>query len=60
MKRGLTIGSLLTLAAGLIWVSRPAKGDDLLSTLPFEDIKTGYHIAPVPLNLVGKDPFLVG
>jgi hypothetical protein len=31
-----------------------------LSTLPFDDIATGYKIAPVKLNMTGRDPFLVG
>lgn len=31
-----------------------------VSSLPFEDIQTGHRVAPVPLNLTGRDPFLVG
>ncbi len=60
MKRTLTIVSLLTLMIGVVWVSRPAKADDSLSTLPLDDIATGYKIAPVTLNMTGRDPFLVG
>jgi hypothetical protein len=60
LKKTLTIFSLLTLVVGLAWVSRPAKADDSLSTLPFDDIATGYKIAPVKLNMTGRDPFLVG
>ncbi len=60
LKKLLTIVSLLTLVIGLAWVSRPAKADDSLSTLPFDDIVTGYRINPVKLNMTGRDPFLVG
>jgi len=59
MKPLLTIASLLTLSAGLLWINRPAQGQQF-STLPFDDIATGYKIAPVKLNLNGRDPFLVG
>jgi hypothetical protein len=60
LKKALTIVSLMTLVIGLAWVSRPAKADDSLSTLPFDDIVTGYKINPVKLNMTGRDPFLVG
>src|ERR1700676_2861759 len=60
VKKTLTVFSLLTLVVGLAWVSRPAKADDSLSTLPFDDIATGYKIAPVKLHMTGRDPFLVG
>jgi len=60
LKKTLTIVSLLTLAIGLAWVSRPAKADDSLSTLPFDDIATGYKINAVKLNMTGRDPFLLG
>jgi hypothetical protein len=60
MKRLLILTTFLTLTASLVWLARPAKADDSLSSLPFDDIATGYKIAPVPLNLAGRDPFLVG
>jgi hypothetical protein len=60
MKRLLIFSVFLTLAASAVWLTRPAKADDAFSALPFDDIATGYRIAPVPLNLTGRDPFLVG
>jgi hypothetical protein len=59
MKRLVVLASVLTIAAGLIWMSRPAKAQ-AFSNLPFDAIVVGYKIAPVPLKLTGLDPFLVG
>jgi hypothetical protein len=62
MRRLFTIAPALALGiAGLFWTGRPAQGQqDAFYTLPFDDIAKGYKIAPVPLSLSGKDPFLVG
>jgi hypothetical protein len=60
LKKTLTIVSLMMMVIGLVWLARPAKADDPLSTLPFDDIATGYKISPVKLNMTGRDPFLVG
>jgi hypothetical protein len=66
MKPLLAVASFLVLATGLVWINRPAKAQspdssqDQFSTLPFDDIVTGYKTTPVPLNLDGRDPFLVG
>jgi hypothetical protein len=59
VKRLLMLASSLTLVTGLVWVSRPAKAQ-AFSSLPFDAIAIGYKVAPVPLNLKGLDPFLVG
>jgi len=61
MKKLFAVASILALATvGLLWTSRPAQGQQPFSTLPFDDIATGYKVAPVKLNLTGRDPFLVG
>ncbi len=59
MKPIIVFASALTLAAGIVWMSSPAKAQEF-SSLPFDQIAIGYKIAPVPLNLAGRDPFLVG
>src|ERR1700682_1032878 len=62
----LAVASFSVLAAGLVWINRPPKAQspdapqDQFSALPFDNIATGYKIAPVPLNLDGRDVFLVG
>jgi len=53
-----TLPGLLTLsAAGALFLTLPAHGQ-----APFDPakIKEGLHIAPVPLNMSGKDPNFVG
>ena len=60
LKRIIPVATFLAVALGLTWISTPARGDDAFNTLPFDDIQTGYRVAPVPMNLVGRDPFLVG
>ena len=59
MKPIIVLASVLTLAAGIAWMVRPAKAQEF-SSLPFDQIAIGYKVAPVPLNLKGLDPFLVG
>ena len=59
MKRLLLLASILTLAAGIVWLAYPAKAQEF-SSLPFDQIAIGYKVAPVKLNLAGLDPFLVG
>ena len=41
-------------------MTSPAQGQQPLSTLPFDDIATGYKVSPVPITLGNHDPFLVG
>src|SRR5437763_4152040 len=62
MKRLIRFAPLFVFAvAGLFWTGRPAKGQqDPFYTLPLDDIVKGYNVAPVPLTLGNRDPFLVG
>ncbi len=48
------------LFSGLLMVSSPGRGDDRNSREESRQIRVGFNVAPVPLNLVHKDPDLVG
>jgi hypothetical protein len=60
MKYVYAVVTAVALAGGVSWISRPVQGQQPLSTLPFDDIATGYKISPVPITLGSHDPFLVG
>lgn len=59
LKRIIPAAAFLGVAIGLTWISTPVRGDDQ-HTLPYADISKRLPRHTVPMNLVGRDPFLAG